>query len=160
MRGRHLQLERSFFHLPSWSGFKKQLEDHPIKFRPHVGLLRPRLWHSNYTFYSNLHWPLTGSNFYRNSKEILRPYITFTASKRGHFIFLRLLKIAHSRSLFIYFCLLSSKSCSVVKIYCWLDLNCGPVILSEATTLPTEPQSVWPDKNRQMSIKVAQKWFH
>ena len=21
-------------------------------------------------------------------------------------------------------------------------------------------QSVWPDKNRQMSIKVAQKWFH
>ena len=22
------------------------------------------------------------------------------------------------------------------------------------------PHAVWPDKNRQMSIKVAQKWFH
>ena len=23
-----------------------------------------------------------------------------------------------------------------------------------------QSESVWPDKNRQMSIKVAQKWFH
>ena len=26
--------------------------------------------------------------------------------------------------------------------------------------LPCDPTPVWPGKNRQMSIKVAQKWFH
>ena len=24
----------------------------------------------------------------------------------------------------------------------------------------TELRAVWPDKNRQMSVKVASKWFH
>ena len=63
-----------------------------------------------------------------------------------------------------------------INVCQWLDSDRGPLEL-EATALPTEPQpryllfSIYSyfdkqcdkqcgQKNRQMSIKVAQKWFH
>ena len=40
--------------------------------------------------------------------------------------------------------------------------NGGSQMCSKTTLFEYDPQqaTVWPEKNRQMSIKVAQKWFH
>ena len=53
-------------------------------------------------------------------------------------------KMGHSRPLFLYFCLFNAQltvyKCSILINFCrWLHSSHGPLV-SEATTLPTEPQ--------------------
>ena len=52
------------------------------------------------------------------------------------------LKVGHSRSLFVYFRLFNTVASTQmfhIKVCRWLDSNRGPLV-SEATALPTEPQ--------------------
>ena len=59
-------------------------------------------------------------------------------------------KIAKSNLL----CQLSHKHCSIVNVYI-------PNLFDVRSDVwPIYSSPVWPDKNLQMSIKVAQKWFH
>ena len=78
-----------------------------------------------------------------NPKQPIYAFAQFMQSKLKLYLLLECEKTENKQ--------LSRRAFLIVKNAYWTKRTLPPTI---------SPQTVWPDKNRQISVKVAQKWFH
>ena len=47
----------------------------------------------------------------------------------------------------------------LIKVF-YFYLTCSSGEIKDVQPVHCESQAVWPEKNHQMSLKIAQKWFY